>query len=255
MEKKTKRKVWDYEKIITDKVITNYDVDSLTINNSNTFQVDYQYYKDLMTNYQNNYKVSLVGNLIIEIKIKSNLVYDKFNNKIDIEERVMEVVIPLTDNIVTITKNSIDKNSQILIEKGESSINYLKLILSILALVLAFCLCTYMGISLVKIFGIDSKYIKELRKILKTYGSIIVNVDEIKIDKDVNKINVLSFYELLDAQQELKKPILFYNVKPNKNAIFAIKYDNDMLIFKMDSKLYENNKKNIKEKSDKNEEK
>lgn len=242
----TKRKIWDYEKIILDKVITNYDVDSLVINNTDSFKVDYQFYKDLMNKYQKNYKVSLVGDLIIEIRVKTDLVYDNFKDNIDLEEKVMEVVIPLTDNIVSIAKKDIDDNRQELIEKGESYINYVKLSLSVISLILAFGLCIYMGISLVKIIGIDSKYIKNLKKILKTYGSVIVDVDSINIEKGVHEIKVSSFYELLDAQQELKKPILFYNVKPNKKAIFAIKYDDDMLIYRMDSCLYEKNDKKVK---------
>lgn len=246
----SERKIWDYEKQIKDKVITIYDTDSNVINHKDNFVIDYQMYKKLMDDYKSNYGVSLVGNLIIEIDIKTDLDYQEFENIIDLENRKMIVTIPLTETIVNITKNDIQENSQVLVEKGDSTINYLKLILSLIAFSIGIALCIYLGIILVKLIGIDSKYNKELKKILKTYGSVIVNVDELKLDDEHTYMKVANFYELLDAQQELKKPILFCNVKPNKKAIFAIKYDNDILVYKMNSTLYVNDVK--KEASDKN---
>lgn len=239
----SERKIWDYNKLIKDKVITVYDTNSNVINHSDSFKIDYQEYKKLMDDYKSNYGVSLVGNLVIEIDIKTDLKYDKFNNPIDLDKRKMVITIPLTETIVNITKNAINNNSQVLIEKGDSSINYLKLTLSILAFGLGIVLCFYLGILLVKLIGIDSKYNRELKKILKTYGSVIVNVNEIKIDDDLNSMNVSTFSELLDAQQELKKPILFCNIISNKRSMFAIKYDRDILIYKMNSNLYEDDKK------------
>ena len=62
-------------------------------------------------------------------------------------------------------------------------------------------------------------------------------------------MNVSDFEELLDAQSELRVPILYCNIKPNKESLFYIKYDKDILIYKLKSDLYENDSK-IKNKSD-----
>lgn len=246
----SERKIWDHEKLIKDKSITVYDVDSMVIKNNDNFKINYQEYKKLMDDYKSKYAVSLTGNLIIEIDIKTDLDYEKFNNKIDLEKRRMTVTIPLTESVVNITKSEIKNNNQVLIEKNASEINYLKLCLSVLAFALGLCLCVFLGITLVKLVGIDSKFDKELKKILKTYGSVIVNVNEINFDNKKDYLMVSSFSELLDAQQELKKPILFYNVKPNRKVLFLIKYEKDVLAYEMNSNLYEANTK--KEKSDKN---
>ena len=239
----SERKIWDYNEIIKDKVITVYDTDALNVEHADNFKIDYIKFKKMMDDYKKNYGVSLVGNLIVEVNIKNDFNYSGFQESIDLNKRSMTVVIPLTETIVNISKNKIEDNSQILIEKGESSINYLKLILSVFAICLGLGLCVYLGLILVKLMGVDSKYTKELNKILKTYGAVIVNVNEIKIDSDLNSMQVSSFYELLDAQQELKKPILFWNIKPNKKAMFAIKYENDMLIYNINSTLYDNKAK------------
>lgn len=245
----SKRKVWDYEKLIKDKVITTYNTDSLLIDSTDNFKINYREYKKLMDDYKSNYGVSLIGNLIIEIEIKTDLLYKNFKNNINMDKRVMTMTIPLTESVVNITTKEIAKNEQVLIEKADSKINYLKLILSVSALGVGLYLCVHMGIILVRLVGIDSKFNKDLNKILRTYGSVIVNVDGINFDDCQNQMKVSSFDELLDAQQELKKPILYWKIKSHKGlslAIFAIKNETDMFVYRMVSTLYENdNKKEI----------
>lgn len=112
-----------------------------------------------------------------------------------------------------------------------------------MAFVVGLILCIFMGLTLVKLCGIDSAYTKKLKKIFRSYGSIIVEVKNILVDDDVNVMFVNKFEELLDAQQELRKPILYCNVKNNVESLFAIKYDNDVIVYKMKSELYNNKKK------------
>ena len=238
----TEKKIWDYNKLIKDKVITVYDVDTLEIKNADNIKIDYQHYRTLMDNYKKNYGVSLEGNLIIEIDIKSNFSYSKFENVIDLNNRKMIITVSLTDSSVRVTKQLPSNGSQNLVEKEDSRINYLKLSLSLFAFLWGLGLCVFLGVTLVKIVGIDSKYNRELKRILRTYDSIIVNVKSFKYDDYKKIIYVDSINELLDAQQELRKPILFYNIKPNKTSLFAIGCEKEVFVYKMQSTLYEKNK-------------
>lgn len=243
------RKVWDYEKIIKDKTITQYDKNTTNISAKDTFKIDYKEYKELMDNYKNKYAVSLVGNLIIDIEIKSDLTYEKFKNSINLESRKMTVTIPLTEQVVKITKITPEDGSKSLCEKSDPKINYLKLVLSAFSFSGGVAMCIFLATLLVKLLGYDSKYERKLNKILKNYNSIIVSVEKIHLDKNQNIMNVSDFEELLDAQSELRVPILYCNIKPNKESLFYIKYDKDILIYKLKSDLYENDSK-IKNKSD-----
>ena len=243
------RKVWDYEKIIKDKTITQYDKNTTNISAKDTFKIYYKEYKELMDNYKNKYAVSLVGNLIIDIEIKSDLTYEKFKNSINLESRKMTVTIPLTEQVVKITKITPEDASKSLVEKSDPKINYLKLVLSAFSFLGGVAMCIFLATLLVKLLGYDSKYERKLNKILKNYNSIIVSVEKIHLDKNQNIMNVSDFEELLDAQSELRVPILYCNIKPNKESLFYIKYDKDILIYKLKSDLYENDSK-IKNKSD-----
>lgn len=235
------RKIWDYEKLIKDKVIVDYDKETTTISSKDNFKINYQEYKDLMTNYQNNYAVSLVGNLIIDIELKTDLDYKKFKDKIDLAPRKMTLTVPLTEPIIKISKKVDSASNQELIEKGKSSINYLKLGLSLFSFIGGVIMCFFLGTILVKLLGYDSKYIRDLKRILRTYNAIIVDVDKINMN-DKNVMLVKSFDELLDAQSELRAPILHCNYKNNKETLFSIKYDKDILVYRLRSDLYENDR-------------
>lgn len=236
-----KRKVWDYEKLIKDKTITLYDINSTNVIAQDSFKIDYKEYKELMDNYKKKYAVSLVGNLILEIEIKSDLTYDKFSKGIDLDLRKMSLVIPLTEPVVKITKTLIPNETKFLIEKADSKINYLKLVISIFCFILDIAICIYIARILVKLLGYDTKYEKDLNKILKTYNSIIVNVKDMQLEKGEKKIMVSSFEELLDAQSELRVPILYCNIRQNKESAFYIKYGNDILVYELKSDLYKDN--------------
>ena len=62
-----------------------------------------------------------------------------------------------------------------------------------------------------KIYARSNKYELELKKILSTYDSIIVNTEN---DLDLEKYNIIeveSFEELIDAHSEIRMPINYYH--------------------------------------------
>lgn len=76
-----------------------------------------------------------------------------------------------------------------------------------------------------------SLYNKELRKILKTYDSILVYTkDEIEL-KDQNVIFLKKFKDLLKTQEEFNKPILYLE-EPN-SSVFTIQDGNELLVYIM----------------------
>ena len=67
----------------------------------------------------------------------------------------------------------------------------------------------------------ESVYNKLLRDLIKTYDSILVDVEKIPELDVKNVINVSSFEKLLDVQYELKKPI-FYKMSINSCSFILL---------------------------------
>ena len=79
-------------------------------------------------------------------------------------------------------------------------------------------------------------YYKKLKKILKTYDSLLVySKDEIQL-KDQNVIFVKNFKNLLVAQEEFNKPIIYAD--EGESSAFMLQDGNELLVYIM--KLNEN---------------
>ena len=82
--------------------------------------------------------------------------------------------------------------------------------------------------SLVSLIRVKSAYDKYVDKLLKNYDRLIV---ETKTDFDMSNYNVTSvksFTELLDVRDNLKLPIVYYNIIEHKKGIFYIKNNKDV---------------------------
>lgn len=232
-----KQKVWNYKDTIRDINGVNYEEDTTQVNDFDEFKIDFQKYKKLMDDYQKNYRVNLDGELLVEIAINTNIENESTNKPIDLETRKLKITIPLTESIIQIKKDIPKDGEKTLIDKLDPTINYIRLVGSVVCFIGSIILSVFIAKIILKLIGYDSKYVVKLDKILTTYNAIIVNVKNADYDAD-NVMYVESFDELLDAQSELRIPILYQNIKTNEKCVFVLKYDNNCLVYKMESDLY-----------------
>ena len=74
--------------------------------------------------------------------------------------------------------------------------------------------------------NIKNDYTVALNRILKSYGDIVAEVVS-PIETDYMKIvDVKNFDQLLDIEEEIRMPILFYETIPEEEGEFVILYDN-----------------------------
>ncbi len=99
------------------------------------------------------------------------------------------------------------------------------IILGALFVILTICL----GIYLKEEPDEYSAFIKNKKKILKTYDSVIVEVENIPNIAGKNIIKVKSIEDLVDAQLELREPIYYKN--DNNSCFFLLLHYNEACIF------------------------
>ena len=99
------------------------------------------------------------------------------------------------------------------------------LVLGALFIILAICL----GIYIREEPDEFSVFIKNRRRILKTYNSIIVEVEDIPNIAGKNIIKVKSIEDLVDAQLELREPIYYKN--DNDSCFFMLLHYNEACIY------------------------
>ncbi len=123
-----------------------------------------------------------------------------------------------------------------------SGLTGFSIILGALFIILTICL----GIYLKEEPDQYTAYIKSKNKILKTYDSIIVEVENIPNIAGKNIIKVKSIEDLVDAQLELREPIYYKN--DNDSCFFLLLHYNEACIFilKMNDNIISPTEQSIK---------
>ena len=99
------------------------------------------------------------------------------------------------------------------------------IVLVALFIILAVCLSVYMKESPDE-FAV---FIKEKKRILKTYDSVIVEVETLPNIAGKNIIKVKTFDDLVDAQLELREPIYYKN--DNDSCFFLLLHYNEACVY------------------------
>lgn len=202
---------------------TTYGSNSDITNNSINIpiELDFQSYHQLVTEFQNQMRLDLDAHL--DVKTVINYQFYVSGDKITRSE-TFNVKIPLAEQTFEIT-TQYDENFEDVIYYEESiSENKIK----IFAATILFVSSLFGGIVLILTLVDDIKkteYIKKLNKILKSYGDIIAGVSNLPNLDDKEICDVISFDELVNIEEELKIPIIYFEYKRNKEGWFLIMYN------------------------------
>lgn len=200
---------WSKDYILTEKVTKKYE-DTNEINIKGETKVNYQIYNNLLNNFKSQYGVTMDGLLKVSLVIENYIESDLIDHNLEKDSSV-DLNIPLTTLTVEvpIKANDLSNNGVLISEIVKQN-------------VLHYSIFKYLGYFMLGISGLlficliimiiiktkyGNKYNKTLKKILKTYDNIIVNVNTIPDIDSLNVIPVTSFDELIDAHSEVRKPI------------------------------------------------
>lgn len=215
----TNETVWEKEYKLSDVEEKNTkDTSGFAINQD--VEIDYPKYKEEVNNFKKQFGMSLTTKLKVTLYTH---VDGEYENKPISKDNQIVLDIPLGVQAFSITEDYQKENSYNLYKSNTTikivNSSYMNACIfitlsSILLLILSFN----------AIFNIKpkSKYTRYLNKILKKYGQIIVEVETPVKEKNHTVIMVKNFDEMLDLEEELRIPIIFFENIYNYSAIFTI---------------------------------
>lgn len=208
------------------------------INNQKNFEIneniviDYDYFNNLANNFKISYGLDTTSSLNIYLKIQKNNVNQ--NEIISLNENdSMFISIPLSERSINIKMNYKELNLiNKLVTKSNLSINNtIYIIISMAFLVLAVITLGY-TIKLILLSRTKkNNYDKRLEKILTEYDRIIVETTTFEKVNPDKIIKIKKFEELVDVRDNLKIPIMFYNVVAHQKSHFYIVYNEKMYLY------------------------
>ena len=198
-----------------------------------TVDINYDYYNAIANNFESSYGVDTESKLTVGLelhrKIDGTLVS---NSDINSDDKI-NLIIPLSEKTINLkTEPLAMKNRNVIVSLNHYKIDDIKyLILAVLFLVLALITFIYITKKTISLMPKGNAYDKMLRKILRQYDRLIVNVNTMPDFKTSNTIEVNSFYELLDAKDNIHNAIFYYEVTPHQQCHFYINSDNNFIVY------------------------
>ena len=131
--------------------------------------------------------------------------------------------MPLNKAVTDITVTGVEPVSTNVTEtiKGGRHINYVLLVASVIAMLVSAPICFISFYKLFKITNV-SQYIVEQKRILKGYGDVIAEVTTKPDLRGLKIIEVKDFEDLVNIEEELRVPILFYELIHESESWFII---------------------------------
>lgn len=216
----TTKKIWskDYDL---------FESDEFKLNDSNEFKIkeniniNYDKYNEIVNNFKKDYMIALTSRVDVYMFVYITGMYD--GNKF-IEDSSLMTRIPLSEQTINITNEYIEKDAGNLSRKIVID-RFNNIYLFILGIILFIVGC-YLIIKQVLIVLSDSQkqseYIKKLKKYLHDYDDIIATVKHKPKTDGLKEIEFVNFEELIDAQDNLRVPIIFCETKKNERGYFYL---------------------------------
>ena len=232
----TKTKYYEKEYVLVPKTTDSVKNNGTLYNLDKKVNIDYEYYNSIATNFKSQYGVD--SQSYLEVYLNT---YNNVNSKYkDIPTSAqISVRIPLSQKAIEIKFNTQEVNKSI--DKYITSKNivingYLIFIVGITFLFTSLIFLFFIFMIIKKYAKTISKYDKFINKILKEYDRLIVETTTFPDEKEYNVLIINSFNELVDVRDNLRSPIMFYNIKDHKMSKFYILNNNNLYLYIVNSK-------------------
>ena len=227
--------LWEREYILNEENTVVIDANNInSININDTFTVDFTKYRDEIYEFMNNpdINIELSGYLQVRINIFETLNFNSLDNEY-LDNKVITINIPLTDDIFKIDVNDIDSMNSCYEFTSDKAMNIVFLIIGTFCVSVSLALLILVIRQFKVIYSIQSEYSRELKKILSKYNDCIVRIKRFYVNKKYNLIYVDSFDELMDVYEKKNKMISFKETKRGSESIFVIIDEDDAWIYKL----------------------
>lgn len=216
--------IWSKQHVLVEPKQLEVDSSNFTINEN--FDVDFATFNNEVKEFKEQLKLPITAELQIKLIVRSDMNVQGIEDTV-VENSIMNVKMDLAQDIFTIEKEfeNTDNKSVIDTIEKKKEISIPVLIVGSACVLIAVLIMLDAIRKSIK-FSKKSDYAIALNRILKNYGDIVAEiVSPVEID-NLNVIEVKNFDQLLDIEEEIRMPILYYETIPDEQGEFIIVCDN-----------------------------
>lgn len=199
--------------IITNKTLEQKDSSRIEVKES--VNIDYQMYYQEVQKFKEQFNLPVSASLVVSFNLKMQLGEEQDKNP-----SVSIVTIDLTGSVFEIKIQESDNEQETILEinKMNEKTNWTLVVVLVILFITSFAYLIYQ----IKNYKIPktTNIKKEIKEILRKYGQIIIELEKEPEINLKNIIDVKNFNELIEVEEEIREPILYY--RKNDKAIFLI---------------------------------
>ena len=185
-------------------------------------KINYSEYSRVVDNFKSNFKLAIDAYLSVKLTIKYDGTISHTYDKIDSAD-VMEIKIPLSKATTKISTNYVKKQAKHL--KEITKIKEDQTLINIGISIGSITLLLFLILSPKLFFENKNHFRKRLAKIMKEYSEIIVEVESELTFEDLEIIDIKTFEDMVDIEEGIKSPILYYEIEKDNESWFVITTD------------------------------
>ena len=194
-----------------------------SFNFSKTVKVDYNYYNQVMTDFRNQFGLSVDARVDLALKVNVTGGLKGSNEKTLKEEKEMKLEMPLMVQAFRIKPDYINTGGDTIYSNIDPNTepNYIMLAAGSIMLIISLVVFIKMVKSLLVVTR-KSEYILAINKILKEYADIIAETHNMPDLSKYDIVNIKNFNDMVDIEEELHTPIIYFELEENSKILFLI---------------------------------
>ena len=211
-----------------------YPVSNLEANNgtgknfsiSKTVNLDYNGYSQILADFRNQFGLSVDARVDLTLIVNVSASLKGSSEKTLQETYKMNLQVPLLTQTLRIKPDYINNGGDTIYSNASSSKNINIPLLSIGAVTLLISLVLF--VKLVKSLLVvtrKSEYILAVNKIMKEYADIIAETHNMPDLDKYDIVNIKNFNDMVDIEEELHSPIIYFEIEENEKCVFLILHD------------------------------
>lgn len=202
--------------IIRDKFLKLDNSNKIAINE--TININYNDYNDEVLRFKEKYNLPVKAYLKIYFVVKTNINLEKTIEK----QSISEIDIELNQPVFGINEKNNGEGYYQISKQGEDIRNINKAQILISMILFIFGVIYFIILIRHKFFIKEKIYEINLNSILKKYSDIIVELRDTVNLTEYKIIEVKNFFELVDVEEEIRAPILYYKEEKFKDVFLII---------------------------------
>ena len=188
-----------------------------------TVKVDYNYYNQVLTDFRNQFGLSIDARVDLTLKVNVTGSLKGSSEQTLNEQKEMSLQIPLMVQAFRIKPDYVNSGGDTIYSKVDPNTEPDMILLAIGGVILLISLIIF--IKLVKnllIVTRKSEYILAVNKIMKEYADVIVETHNMPNLSKYDIVNIKNFNDMVDIEEELHCPIIYFELEENSKCIFLI---------------------------------